>query len=185
MAMNLDETLRSRRAVRDYTHEPLDRAVIEALIAAAVLAPSAMNLQPWGFAVIEGRARLHEHGQDARRAAQAHFTAAPAIASFVADPGFDIFYGAPALIAVCARDAHQQSNEDCCLAAQNLMLAAHARGLGTCWIGLARPWLNDAATKAALGIPAEWRPVAPIIVGHRRTLPAPTPRTAASIVWCQ
>lgn len=183
--MNLDEALRSRRAIRDYTHEPLDRAAIEALIGAAVLAPSAMNLQPWGFAVIEGRARLHDRGLQAKRAAQAHFASTPALASFLADPAFEIFYGAPALVAVCARDGQSQSAEDCCLAAQNLMLAAHGRGLGTCWIGLARPWLNEPATKAALGIPAEWRPVAPIILGHRRSLPAPTARAPAAIVWCQ
>lgn len=63
------------------------------------------------------------------------------------------------------------------------MLAAHAQGLGTCWIGLSRPWLNDPAVKAKLGIPAEWHPVAPIVLGHRKALPSPTPREKANIVW--
>ncbi len=182
--MDLMEGLRSRRAVRDYTDEALDRQTVEALIAAAITAPSAMNLQPWAFAVVLGAKRLHEHGAAAKRFAQAQFAGVPALAAHLADPNFAIFYGAPALVVVCARDAQPQSAEDCCLAAQNLMLAAHAAGLGTCWIGLARPWLNDPATKSALGIPAEHRPVAPIILGRRRSLPAPTPRAPAQIVWC-
>ncbi len=183
--MMIEDALRTRRAVRDYTDQPLDRATIEALIGDAILAPSAMNLQPWGFAVVLGAARLHAHADAAKRTALSHFAGNAALAAHLADPRFEVFYGAPALVAVCARDDHQQSAEDCCLAAQNLMLGAHARGLGTCWIGLARPWLNDPATKAALGIPAEWQPVAPIVVGHRRSLPAPTPRAAATIVWSQ
>ena len=177
------DALRTRRAVRDYTDEPIDRATVEALIGDAILAPSAMNLQP--FAVILGTDRLHAYAEAAKAAARAHFAANPALASHLADPKFEVFYGAPALIVVCARDGHQQSDEDCCLAAQNLMIAAHARGLGTCWIGLARPWLSDPVTKARLDIPATCHPVAPIIVGHRRSLPPPTPRNPATIIWCK
>ncbi|MGX7871985.1 nitroreductase family protein [Mesorhizobium sp. ORM6] len=54
---------------------------------------------------------------------------------------------------MCAKNEERQSDEDCCLAGQNLMLAAHARGLGTCWIGLSRPWLTETSVKKELGIP--------------------------------
>ena len=56
--------------------------------------------------------------------------------------------------------------KDCCLAAQNFMLAAHAQGLGTCWIGFSEAWLNTAEAKAKLGIPPGFKSVAPIIVGY-------------------
>ena len=52
--MELMEVIRNRRAVREYTDTSIDRATIERLIEAAVLAPSAMNLQPWAFAVLLG-----------------------------------------------------------------------------------------------------------------------------------
>ena len=52
------------------------------------------------------------------------------------------------------------------LAAENLMLAAYAAGLGTCWIGVAQGFLNALDGKAMLGLPAAWVPVAPVIVGH-------------------
>jgi nitroreductase len=98
-------------------------------------------------------------------------------------PSFDVFYGAPALIIISATSREAGASEDCALAAQTLMLAAHALGLGTCWIGFARPWLNEPAAKAELGIPADHSPVAPIIVGHPRGNPELHPRREPEIIW--
>ncbi len=56
--MDLETALSSRRSVRDYTDEPVDEATIRQLIAAAVLAPSATNLQPWTFTVVRDRELL-------------------------------------------------------------------------------------------------------------------------------
>ena len=60
----------------------------------------------------------------------------------LSDPAANIFHNAGTLVIICAKMNGIQPAEDCSLAAQNLMLAAHAAGLGTCPIGLARPWLN-------------------------------------------
>ncbi|KQU92421.1 hypothetical protein ASD12_05840 [Mesorhizobium sp. Root102] len=181
--MELMEALRTRRAVREFTGVPVEEDVIEELIGAAILAPSAVNLQPWGFAVVQGVERLHGLSAEAKHHVQAHLPPGSPLAIHAADPAFAIFHGAAALVVICAINDESQSSEDCCLAGENFMLAAHARGLGTCWIGLSRPWLNDPAVKAKLGIPARWHAVAPIILGHRGTLPPPTPRGKARIVW--
>jgi len=69
------------------------------------------------------------------------------------------------------------------LAAENLMLAAHSEGLGTCWIGFAQGYLNTPEGKNALGLPATWVPVAPIIVGHPTTAPRPVARKEPEIRW--
>ncbi len=183
--MDLMEALRTRRAIREFTAEPVGDDLIKELIAAAILAPSASNLQPWGFAVVLGEERLHALGVEAKSHAAAHLATDSPLRAHAVDPTFEIFHGAAALIVICAVNDETQSAEDCCLAGENLMLAAHAKGLGTCWIGLSRPWLNDAAAKTELGIPAGWHPVAPIILGHRRTLPLPTPREKPTILWCQ
>ena len=182
--MELTEALRTRRAVRAFTTEPVETNVIQELIDTAVLAPSAINLQPWGFAVVQGVERLHTLEAEARRHAIEHLPKDSPLYAHVSDPSFDIFHGAVALIIVCAIDGKAQSSEDCCLAALHLMLAAHAKGLGTCWVGLSRPWLNEAEVKAGLGIPVDWHPVAPVILGRRRALPPPTPRKAPVVVWC-
>jgi nitroreductase len=73
--------------------------------------------------------------------------------------------------------------EDCALAAENLMLAAYAGGLGTCWIGFAQSFLNTPEGKNALGLPAAWVPVAPIIVGIPQAAPGPVLRKEPEIVW--
>jgi nitroreductase len=183
--MELMDALRTRRAVRAFTGEPVDDVTVEELVGAAVLAPSAVNLQPWAFAVVRGTERLHALSAEARRYALAHVPSGSPLATHVADPAFEIFHGAAVLVVICAIDGERQSSEDCCLAGQNFMLAAHAKGLGTCWIGLARAWLNESSVKTELGVPAGWHPAAPIVLGHRLALPAPTAREKARIVWCR
>ncbi|HSB95360.1 MAG TPA: nitroreductase [Spongiibacteraceae bacterium] len=183
--MDLTEALRTRRAIREYTDEGLSDAEIARLIDIAVLAPSAMNLQPWVFAVVRGAPRLHELSRRIKPYVLEHLPPDSPLAGHVQNADFEIFHGAPALIVVCSHNTDSQSNEDCCLAAQNVMLAAHDRGLGSCWIGLARGWLNEPAVKDELGIAAHLHPIAPIIVGHRRQLPAPTPRVQPQIIWCK
>jgi len=72
---------------------------------------------------------------------------------------------------------------DCALAAENLMLAAHAAGLGTCWIGFAQGYPNMPEGKDALGLRQEWTPVAPIIVGHPTAVPPPVARREQEVRW--
>ena len=63
------------------------------------------------------------------------------------------------------------------------MLAAYGLGLGTCWIGFAQGYLGTPAGKEALGLPATWLPVAPLIVGHPRAAPAAVARQEPEIRW--
>ncbi|UDL90731.1 nitroreductase family protein [Mesorhizobium sp. PAMC28654] len=181
--MELMEALRTRRAVRSYTDEQIDNDLIRELIEAATLAPSAMNLQPWAFVVVNGSARLQGLSDEAKRYTIDNLPKGSPLAGHFADKEFKIFHDAPALIMICAKNEERQSDEDCCLAGQNLMLAAHAQGLGTCWIGLSRPWLNATSVKKELGIPPALRPVAPIIVGRVQKLLSATPRDEPLIIW--
>ncbi|HUN96680.1 MAG TPA: nitroreductase family protein, partial [Bradyrhizobium sp.] len=88
-----------------------------------------------------------------------------------------------ALVIILATSDGPWAKEDCCLAAQNFMLAARAHGLGTCWIGLSRPWLDLASTKAELQIPERYRVVAPIILGHPKSWPETHGRNPAQVSW--
>ena len=99
------------------------------------------------------------------------------------DPEFDIFYHAPALIVISTTSDIPWAVEDCALAAENLMLAARAIGLGSCWIGFSQGWLATSDGKAALKIPAIYKPVAPIIVGHPKSFPLPVQRKEPEIRW--
>ena len=186
--MELMEAIYRRRAVRTFTGAPVDRARINALIDAASHAPSAMNLQPWLFAVVEGAERLAEYSTRAKRHLLATMPADSAMTKYRAmleDAAFNIFYGAPCLVVICGRPPVQQSMEDCCLAGQNLMLAAHGQGLGTCWIGFSRPWLELPETRAELGLPPDCIPAAPIVVGVPTALPEAPEHRQATVIWCK
>lgn len=98
------------------------------------------------------------------------------------DPEFDVFYGAGTLIVICARRMDPFVVADCWLAAENLMLAATALGLGTCCVGAAVEALNSQEMKAALGMPADVHAVAPIAVGVPAGGAPPVPRREPEIL---
>jgi nitroreductase len=183
--MELNSAVLGRRATRAYTKEPVERATIERLIGVAVQAPSAMNHQPWAFVVFKGTERLKAFSDEAKgvvlSAGQLDFS--PEIRTMLSSEAFSIFYGAPVLVVICATSSGSQAAEDCCLAAQNLMLAAVEAGLATCPIGFARPWLNAPATKRKLGIPEEYHPVFAMTLGHASEKQGSPGRRPATIVW--
>jgi nitroreductase len=186
MAMDIMEAIQGRRAVRAFTAQSVERKTIEKLIGAAVQAPSAINGQPWLFCVVSDRALLARISNESK--AQLLRTTPAGLLShhfeeLLSDPKFDIFYEAPMLVVVAARTQSPWAVQDCSLAAQNLMLAAHAAGLGTCWIGFAQAWLGTPEGKVALGLPETCVPVAPIIVGQPKVTPPPVPRKAPEIRW--
>jgi len=184
--MELMDVIRNRRVVRDFTDAGIDRATIERLIGAAILAPSAMNLQPWAFAVLLGKERIEAYAKRAKDwllASLSQTSYEPSIRHMLEDPQFVMFYHAPALLIILAKSSGTQAAEDCCLAAENLMLAARNAGLGSCWIGFARPWLDLQATKIELKLPEHYHVVAPIILGYPTAWPESHGRRPAEIHW--
>ena len=184
--MDLNEAITGRRSVREYTAQAVDEPTIRRLIDAAVHAPNAVNQQPWTFTVVRDQSVLDRISRDAKSHMIATMPASPHSDHFrsrLSDPNFQIFYHAPVLVLISAIAEGPWIVEDCALAAENLMLAAYAAGLGTCWIGFAQSFLNTSDGKNVLGLPAAWVPVAPIIVGHPKAAPPPVPRNAPSVRW--
>jgi nitroreductase len=183
--MDLTEAIYHRRAVREFTDVAPDENMLLRLIDAAVQAPSAVNEQPWSFTIVREKSLLSRISRDAK----AHMLRTSAgLAShhfqeLLSNPDFDIFYHAPVLIVIAAPAESPWAVIDCALAAENLMLAAHALGLGTCWIGFAQSWLGTPEGKAALKLPASSLPVAPIIVGRPKSAPPPVARKTPDIRW--
>src|SRR5688572_2776226 len=126
--MELLQAIYQRRAIRHYTDVPVHPAMIEDLLKAAVQAPSAVNQQPWAFAVIRGRERLNRYSERAKT----HLLAIlPQLADLhqradaLADHEYNVFHHADTVIVIYAEPAPHHPTDDCLLAAQNLMLAAH------------------------------------------------------------
>ena len=184
--MDLEQAIYSRRAVREYKEESIGRPVLQKLIGAAIQAPSAVNEQALLFSVVQDPGCLTLISREAK----AHLQKAPPqnlalhrLHELRDDPNFDIFYHAPVLIVIASATQSRWAVENCALAAENLMLAACAEGLGTCWIGLSQGWLATPEGKAALGLPADCLPVAPIIVGWPKSPSPPVPRKEPQIRW--
>lgn len=183
--MELRDAIYRRRAVRDFTDRPVSSETIESLLDAATHAPSAVNAQPWAFAVVQGRERLKELSDRAKTAlvqAGDLLAAHPELRTMVADPDFNIFYNASTLIVICAKPIGLHPDWDCYLAGQNLMLYALDQGLGTCPIGLAWTLLEQPDVKRDLRIPDVYRPVLPLIVGYPAHDPPTTVRNPPEIL---
>ena len=157
------------------------------LIRAAAQAPSALNQQPWAFAVLHGRKRLVEYSERAKahllRTSDPAFGLDPRVHQY-SDSQTNIFHGADTLIVICAKPARFFPSEDCFLAAENLMLAAEGAGMGSCPVGFARSWFLLPEVKAELGIPSDYAPVMPIVVGFAALLlPAVIKREPDIACW--
>jgi nitroreductase len=152
--------LKGRRSIRRYRPDPVPQAMIEQLLEAGRVAPSASNRQPWAFIVVrdpEQIARVAEHA--------AYF--------FVRWAHVE---EAPLIIVLCG---HRKSrvyrrflHQDIGLAGGQIMLQAKALGLGTCWIG----GLNRKALTSILKVPEDWEIVGLLTVGFPDEDPEPTPR---------
>ena len=187
LSLSVLDVINHRRSVRDYAPEKPDAATLNRLLAAAVRAPTAMHGEPWAFLIVQDSAVLKrlsdcaklELSHEAQHLPEGQASHARAL---IAEPDFNIFYNAGTLIVICAQNTGPFVTADCWLAAQNLLLAACAEGLGTCVIGFALAALNTAEVKHELGIPPEMTAVAPIIVGVPQGETPTTSRKAPRIL---
>jgi nitroreductase len=146
-----------------------------------------MHLEPWSFVVVQDRALLKRLSDRAKplfvEAMQGlHIERGRRTPKAFADPNFNIFHNAGTLIVICGRADTPFVAADCWLAAQNLLLAAYAMGLGTCVIGSAAAALNLEDTKHELQIPALHTAVVPIIVGVPLVAEVPTTRKEPQVL---
>ncbi len=146
------ENIMTRASVRTYTAELVDSADVITLLKAGMAAPTAMNRQPWVFVVITDAAR---------RAAMAAEL-----------PYCKMAATAPLLIAVCGdkakfiEDAPEYWVQDCSAATENILLAAHAIGLGAVWTGVYPVQDRVEMVTKALGLPEGIIPLNIICIGH-------------------
>ncbi len=162
MTCDIDSLLtliRSRRSVRKLTSDALPEGSEDKLLEAFAWSPSGGNVQPWHVRVVQD-------ADTKRRLCQAALSQ-----QFVAD--------APVVFVICADldrafRAYKQRGvdlyclQDSAAATQNLLLAAHAMGLGACWVGAFR----ERSVRETLALPDHLRPVAIVAVG----VPAEEPR---------
>jgi len=164
------DVIMSRTSIRSFTGDPVSKEQLETILKAGMAAPTAMNGQPWRFVVVTDKDKIAE----------------------VFASGFrgEMFTKAGAVIVVCGQttqmrkpfgqpDAPEEEQpnmfwyEDCSAAAENVLLAAHALGLGAVWTAGYPAEERIAPISAALGIPENVKPLCIIPVGVPAENPEP------------
>lgn len=138
-------TILARRSIRDFEAKPVERQKIELMLKAAMAAPSACNLQPWAFIVVDEPEML-------------------ACVKTSAEQGK---YNAPLAIVVCGINRHIPWSgdawmQDCGAAVQNMLLTATEMGLGSVWIG----GFDSESLRATLDIPDDVHPMCIVEFGY-------------------
>jgi len=156
------EAIQTRRSIRQYTDQPIPPQMLEQILAAGMMAPSARNEQPWEFVVVQDRSTL---------AALANVSPNSAMAERAA-----------AVIVVCGdtqRETVANLNYwviDCSAAAQNILLAAHALGLGAVWAAIYPRTERVAALRQVLPLPDHIVPLCLVPLGYPAEVKDPVNR---------
>lgn len=176
--MDVIEAIHQRRSIRSYVPKPVEDELIQSIILDAAQAPPPFRGEvPWTFNVVKGVERIKDLGSRAIAHARAHYRSHGGSLDWLDRPGFKIFWDAPVIIVISG------NLQDCCRAGQNLMLSAHARGLGTCWVGSPMLWLRTQEAKSELRLPRDLEPIAAFCLGYPETVPEPSPKQAPPILW--
>ena len=176
----LQSFLRSRRSIRRFRPEPVEPALVEQLLEAARWAPSPHNRQPWRFVVLQkadSRLRLAQAmGERLRLERLADGTDPRAVEADVSR-SYARITGAPLAVLLCMTLEHMDRYPDArrsraerrmavqgvAMAGQNLLLAAHAAGLGGCWI--CAPLFAPDVVRQVLELPEDWDPQGLVVLG--------------------
>lgn len=154
------ETIMTRTSIRSFTDQAVADETIETLLRAGMAAPTAVNLQPWHFVVVNERAKLDELAGSNRHG--------------------DMLRQAPLAIVVCGNMEKAMQGpgqafwiQDCSAATENILLAAHALGLGAVWTGCYPIEERVATVSEVLGLPETIVPLCVIVMGYPNENPQP------------
>jgi len=177
--MELIEAIKGRRSVRSYEERPVSRETLMELINTGIYAPTGSNMQPWAFAVVEDRQLMQKWSDSAKESLLGEIDKKPHLQRYKAlleNKDFNIFHGAPCLLLIYGSTTSTNYIYDCSMVAQNIMLAAYEKGIGSCWIGFATELGNSPEMKQMLNVPGDYDLVAPLVLGYPQKKPSAVPR---------
>ena len=158
--MDAIEVLKTRRSVRAYRSEPVPKKTLEDIIDCGRLAATAINIQPWVFVVATEPAMLRKIAD-------------------ITDYGKFIAQAGACVVVLCKDTKYYL--EDGSAATENILLAARAHGLGSCWVaGDKKPYAVDICR--LVGAPSGCRLVSLIPVGYPAETPEPPKRPRSEVL---
>lgn len=136
------QAIAERRSIRAYQPEQISKEQLDAIMKAALQAPSARNLQPWHFSVVQDKALIERINKSFCTEMLKH--ASGQMKNAFADPNYSVFYHAPTVIFVSTDMSAEKryARHDCGCAVENICLAAESLGLGTVILGMPNEAFN-------------------------------------------
>lgn len=182
--MDWQDLLKNRRSIRNFSDKKVSIKILREILQEASFAPSACNLQPWRFIIIQNADLIKKLSDDSKKNNLQIIKNNPnsfykRFESAFKNTSYNVFYNASSLIFVCAVDG-PCIEQDCALAVSYLMFGATQRQLGTCWIALGDN-IQDSNLKKEIGLTDDLKIIAPIIVGYPISIPQ-TPQREAIIL---
>ncbi len=165
------EIFKERRSIKSYKKEQIKTEELDAILEAGTYAPTGMNRQSPLIVAFTDEKTVREMASEN--------------AKIMGREGTDPFYGAPTVVVVFADSEVNTGMEDACLVLGNMLNAAHAIGIGSCWIHRAKEVFESPygiALKKKLGIADKYVAVGNCILGYPETVPATRPRKEGYII---
>ncbi|MEI6437845.1 MAG: nitroreductase [Candidatus Omnitrophota bacterium] len=183
------KNIHERRSVRFFYQKPVPRDILQQVLDAGNAAPSGMNSQGWRFAVVESADNrrklsaitLPKYKSWLAEADQSVKDRRAKVDAIVKDP---VYYDAPVVIFVIGVGTVTQDN-DCPMVCENMMLAARALGLGSCWVYFGLKALEEEPAREMLGLNNTEKAYGPLLMGYPKEgfFPPPPPKKPAAIKW--
>jgi nitroreductase len=182
--------IHERRSTRRFTDEQISPEQLDTLLDAAIWAPSAVNSQTWLFTAVQKKDVLLQLNELVREGfqhcipendADKHLRA---LREHARKESYNFYYEAPTLIIASNRLNYNNAMADCAVALQNIFLAAHSIGLGSCYINQLHRLQNYAPLHdflTTLGIPSEYTICGSAAIGHILKASSPLARKPNTI----
>ncbi len=173
------DAIKKRRSVRSYESRSVSADIINMIIEAGNQAPSAMNSQPWRFVVIEDKevkkkllkAALPNAKNILEQVKDADPERYESIMKRYSELEDPIYYSAPVVLFVIGSGRY--ADHSCPLACENIMLAAHSLGLGSCWVGFGSMVTEDPDIIKLLELKNDEKIFGPLVIGYPKVYPDP------------
>ena len=183
------DAIKKRRSVRAYEPTPVPRETVDLIIEAGNEAPSAMNSQPWRFVVVQDaeaknkllRAALPNAKKILDLVKDSDPERHAAIMKRLDEQPDPVYYSAPAVIFVVGSGRY--ADHSCPLACENMMLAAHSFGLGSCWVGFGSMVTDSPDIISLLDLKPDEKIYGPILIGHPKGYPDRPPKKGPVVKW--
>lgn len=169
--MDALQCIAGRRSCRSYEDRPVPSEVVDELLRLGTKSATGSGMQPWGFVVIEGKERIRALSEEIKAWLLPRLKEEPWLAQYeewLHKDSYNIFYNAHTLIGVYGDTASHWHVYDGSLCTANIMLAAHAQGLGTCWIGFGESFMARSDVKSRFGVPENFQPISLLTLGFAR-----------------